>query len=122
MAKGGEGSLFVEELLSIVKILAADPDRQISYCRLLGVGIDELALEFYDIYRAAPALERVGSIPEGVVAGLSTIDGFFEGMTVSVTSVWTEDAVKYSPNWVEVRSVARRAEVAVRKLLSTTHP
>ncbi|GAB3951996.1 hypothetical protein [Streptomyces sparsus] len=122
MSKGSEGFSFAEELLSIIEILGANSERQINYCRLLGVGIDELALEFDDIYRTAAALERVGSIPEGVVAQLSAIDGFFEGMTVSETNVWTEDAVKHSPIWEEVRSAARLAEVAVRRLLSAMNP
>ena len=86
----------------------ADPaDLQLAYLSQLGVegSIDELALEFDDVFRPlAPALSERGA--SDVVAALGAVDAALGSETLG----WSAAALLESPEWNRIRALAGTAK------------
>ncbi|WP_033323648.1 hypothetical protein [Streptomyces yerevanensis] len=99
----------VRQLEQALERLSWDAERQIDYTRRLGVGVDELALEFDDSYRPVSRLIEEGLLPEALSEAIKFIDQSLEGMTRTPEDKWTEDAVRASQEWLDMRKTARQA-------------
>ncbi len=101
---GFEGQLRM--LREVLELLASSPEAQEAYVLSNGVGVDELALGFDDVYPVFRAHD-VGSI---VVpsAELSQIDHLLGAMSTDC-GLWTLEALHDSAEWENVRQLARRA-------------
>ncbi|MFE1314317.1 hypothetical protein [Streptomyces sp. NPDC058755] len=86
--------------------LAWSADQQIAHIARHGVGPDELALEFDDIYRVVSGMAAEQLIPENLMEPLEVIDGLFQEMTREPKGKWTENAVSSSKEWAELRTAA----------------
>ncbi|MFF4533962.1 hypothetical protein ACFY1P_32420 [Streptomyces sp. NPDC001407] len=107
---------FYRNLARALELLAADAEEQVAYVSELGVGVDELALEFDDLFRHAHGLVASELIPGAVIEALRTVDVELRNMTDSSDSLWEEDAVRAAPEWRSLRSAARNAGIDVRSM------
>jgi hypothetical protein len=101
----------LRNLRHVVERLGQPADRQLLYLRQLGLpdGIDELALEFDDVYR--PLRWRlVASIsPDDLLASLDAIGILLTQLSTGPPDNWTATELATSPTWEEVRKAALRA-------------
>ncbi|MGK5547107.1 hypothetical protein ACSNOH_20595 [Streptomyces sp. URMC 127] len=100
---------FVRQLVRALRNLSSDAESQIAFTHRLGVGVDEIALEFDDVFRQAHGMCATGLLPEQIEDALRPIDSQLQQMTNSRQPVWNEDSVRSSPEWRAVRSLAREA-------------
>jgi hypothetical protein len=99
----------VHQLEQALERLSWDAERQIDYTRRLGVEVDELALEFDDSYRPISRLIEEGLLPETLGGAIKFIDQSLDGMTRTPEDKWTEDSVRDSQEWLDLREKARQA-------------
>jgi hypothetical protein len=98
-----------QALLECLARLAADPDAQIAYLRNLGVYplADELALEFHEAALLCTSIASdVAFNPEAceAVRLLDSKLGEFGGSRHC--QLWTAEALRSAPEWIEVRALA----------------
>jgi hypothetical protein len=109
--------LIMRTLLSSVEVLAAPAARQIGHLAPLRLGtmVDELALEFDDIYVvAAPIMDELGW-SGAVESALALLDAQLRSMSGQAhASLWTTDALVFAPEWSKVRELAAIALEAAR--------
>ncbi|MEU2513553.1 hypothetical protein [Streptomyces syringium] len=109
----------VQELLRAVRILASDADVQIEYVQRLGVGPDEMALEFDDAFRQVAGVTGMGFLPEGVMEAARPIDDQLQRMTSLPEDVWSKCSVRSSSEWQKLRLLARAAGEGIQRLMIT---
>lgn len=68
--------------------------------------MDELALEFDDVFRLVVGLVHAGVIPEAVAEALRPVDGILADMSHSSRAEWDAWAVMESVAWAELRELA----------------
>lgn len=96
-----------EFLADSLRHLASEPAEQIEFVRSLGVGVDELALDFDDWSRLiAPGQPEV--VPPLVVGLIRELDQLLDSMGPGDEN-WDEAAIQDSPTWSAIRHVARAA-------------
>ncbi len=96
----------MSELLRVTRLLASSVDEQVRYVRALGVGPDEIALEFDDACRGVRGLSEMGVLPGRLVEGIRPLDRKLQTMTASAKGLWSESGMLHSSEWEELRSLA----------------
>lgn len=99
-------------LNSAVARLALPAREQIGYLEQLGTAplVDELALEFDDIYLAAAAQWGASSIRSELLGLLAQIDA-----ALAAQNAWTVDDLE-SRSWAEIRQLAKSALARIQSL------
>jgi hypothetical protein len=101
--------LLISTLLSSIEWLAANPENQREYLKNLGSfpSLDELALEFDDVYPAFKAQTASQAImPESILVKIENLDYALNLLSDSADkSVWDESSLD-TENWVNIRNIA----------------
>lgn len=105
----------VRQLERALERLTWDPDQQLEFISRLGVGPDELALEFDDSFRIASGMADQSMLPSSVMEILRPIDDILAGMTNSGPAEWTTRAVSESQTWVSLRDAAQVSLESLRR-------
>jgi hypothetical protein len=99
-------------LMGAVERLASPADAQIAHLESLGVGVgdcaDELALELDDVAEAAIAVPGLTS-PAQAAAVRTLLTRLGEMSGPEKAELWTGDALRSAPEWVDIRDRARTA-------------
>ncbi|MEU6350005.1 hypothetical protein ABZ896_11825 [Streptomyces sp. NPDC047072] len=106
----------VRQLEKSLECLSWDASRQIDHVRGLGVGPDELALDFDDSFRVVSGMIAEGVIPDSLGGPLGSVDAILEDMTRTPEEKWSESAVRNSQVWCDLRVAARKALDVLRGL------
>jgi hypothetical protein len=94
-----------QELIWALRWLAAEPEAAIAaYDRI--VTADEIALDMNDWYEVA---RDWGLLDEVTGVALKVIDAEFEAMSDAGANLWTDEAIRLSPEWARQRERARDA-------------
>jgi hypothetical protein len=121
VATGSEHALL--DLRDVLRRLAAPAPDQIAYLRSIGVApiADELALELDDAVRALPTLVAEGCLTAEQARRISTLDRKLESMSGGDNArLWTENALRQSVEWEQVRLLAATALAQLPEPTSTT--
>ncbi|GAA4238168.1 hypothetical protein GCM10022254_52990 [Actinomadura meridiana] len=102
---------FQDWLLLVLERLTWDAGAQLDYIDELGVGPDELALEFDDALHTVRARAADGSVP----VTMSDVDAHLDEMTRQGPDAWTELSMRTSPEWSALRVLARTALIELRE-------
>lgn len=97
-------------LLDALKMLSAAPENQMAYLRQLGpsTDADELALEFDAIAAAVDDMLDLKEISEIQANAVRRVDRMLSGISgPSNETLWTAEALTNSPEWMEIRRVAK---------------
>lgn len=94
----------VEELRWALRWLAAEPDAAISAFDGIVVG-DEIALDLNWWYEVTL---NWGLLDDETAAAIKAIDDQFTAMSEVGPDLWSDDAIRYSPEWAAQRERARR--------------
>jgi hypothetical protein len=99
-------------LAEVVSRLADSSSKQEAYLERLGVGVDELALEFDDLFRLAGGKLQAGELAAHEYDALSALDKALQDMSGPARAeLWTVDALRNRSEWAEVRILAGKAVV-----------
>ena len=99
----------VERLLSSVQRLAAPAEEQLRYVRELGVGNDEIALEFDDVAGTRRTLVIDGMLSEEQAEAIAAIDVQLRRISSAGAVRWTDEAMRTGEDWAALRSAAQSA-------------
>src|SRR5215212_10645109 len=103
----------IERLIHSLQALAAPADVQLARFPDFAAKADELALDYADALRLAADCPQLRLEP-GQRRALDRLDGYLDRMSGAANAgLWTEGAVRSSPEWVEVRALARDALAAL---------
>ena len=105
---------FLEELLSVLSLLAASPETQLSYLKNLGIeeAVDELALEFDDVWLQCRNKLQEGLLTETQFTKIENLSVMLDKMSGGENSrMWTEVAVRGDRQWSQIRETASRCIV-----------
>ena len=97
-------------LLRAVRWLSQEADEQLAELRRLGCPdvVDELALQFHDQAIMADQLHNLGGISREQLEVVRRIDKLLEDMSGEANAeLWTVEALRTSPMWAQVRTLAR---------------
>ncbi len=100
----------LEQLIVAISRLARPAESQISYLEALGPGTtaDELALELDDVAEAVLAVP--GLLSQQQQSLVRSLDDSLQEMSgPGRTELWSQQALRTSPAWSEVRTQARVA-------------
>ena len=98
----------LEQLIVAISRLARPAESQIAYLEALGLGTtaDELALELDDVVEAALAVPGLLSLrQQSLVRSLD--DQLREMSDPERAELWSQQALRTSPAWSEIRNQAR---------------
>ncbi|MGA5540628.1 hypothetical protein ACPCIR_02135 [Mycobacterium sp. NPDC051198] len=91
-----------QNFTEVVARLASSPQEQANYLRALGVGVDELALEFDDLY----VHERL-ALTDQQAAYASDIDRRLNAMSHAADGVpWSFSDLEFDKRWADLREIA----------------
>jgi hypothetical protein len=96
-------------LIRVLEVLTWEADRQLAYIDRIGVGVDELALQFDDAFHLAESKVRDGLLSGEMFHLLELLDERFEEMTSGPGCLWSTEGLSEAPEWKDVRSLASRA-------------
>ena len=103
----------IERLIHSLQALAAPADVQLARFPDFAAKADELALDYADALRLAADCPQVLLEP-GQRHALDRLDGYLDRMSGAANAaLWTEGAVRSSPEWEEVRALARAGLAAL---------
>src|SRR5439155_2727910 len=105
-------------LKSSLQILASDPPDQVAYTRRLGVGIDELALEFDDVGPARPTLMDAGLLTSDQSDAVAAVDRQLTSMTRAGAARWTDRAVFEGEDWKRTASTSTKCVSKIEMILN----
>jgi len=101
------------QVVEMLRALAAEPDEQVAFINDFGVGgepVDELALEFDRLYGVIRTNPDLAWRYETARPTLDRIDASFAQMSGEQNfEKWTFDALRRSPEWSELRDLAKTA-------------
>jgi hypothetical protein len=102
------------QLAFAVAVLSWPADRQLDYLRRAApeASVDELALEFDDVVGIVDDAQRAGWLTEQDTSRIRALSAEL-GRISGIGSFWTEQAIRESQEWEQIRSLAR--SVIVRK-------
>ena len=108
----------LDELCRILSILSSSPDEQISYLQSISIGesqiVDELALEFDDVYVLTPQLIEQGTITQQQHTAILSLDRKLKEMSGSQNAhLWTTESIRQGQYWREVRELASIAKAVL---------
>lgn len=97
---------YLNALIEVLKILASSASEQLSYLRKLGSpSVDELALEFNDLFLLASAKVESGELSQEQFEFLKALDLQLDKMS-DVEQNWTDESLSGDEEWEEVRRLA----------------
>ncbi len=101
---------FISALMQILKVLSAPAKEQVKYLQLIGgASVDELALEFEEVWLLAPSILESKEITECQYDALKKLNGKLDQLSeVGNDKTWTESALFKNGEWEEVRSLAKK--------------
>lgn len=102
---------FAHRLRLTTEILAADARQQLAYLHGLGLVelVDELVLQFDDAVVLLPRLSGEHLVSEQAAVAVRKVDAHLAQMSSGSADVWSEEAVRTSPEWGRVRELAAAA-------------
>ncbi|WP_157840069.1 hypothetical protein [Streptomyces megasporus] len=98
--------VFLRDLRRSLEQLSWNAERQFAYVDDLGVDVDEIALEFDDLFRIAESMATQGLISTDFFTRLKGIDSQLSTMTRKGAEVWEREKVKSSKEWETLRKLA----------------
>ncbi|MEU6388218.1 hypothetical protein [Streptomyces sp. NPDC046939] len=100
--------------MAALDLLAADAPEQRAWTERFGVGVDEIALRYDDMYRFAERLSAEGRLRPETLPLLRAVDAHLAAMTADgrAPDLWTREALAMQPAWERARILARRALAA----------
>jgi hypothetical protein len=104
----------VASLEQSLQLLTRSADQQLGYMRHLGVGADEMVLEFDDAFRVVSGMVSEGLMSPFISESSRPVDEILTAMTDSPGEEWTERAVLESVAWERLREASRTALRIVR--------
>ena len=106
-------------LRDVTARLASPAEDQLAYLRRLGVApaVDELALEFDDMYKPIALLRRNNVISAETERALRSLDSRLELMSQNA-DLWTDQAVREASPWQDVRHLGAQAVTLLDRDLS----
>lgn len=103
-ARADAGNLIT--LIEALECLALNPTGQVAWMDRLGVGADELALQFNDMWCVLDQLVDKGHVPRAAQPALAAINRAFEAMGANPVC-YEDEALSAAPQWAEIRTLAR---------------
>lgn len=91
------------ELLEVLDLLSSSPMVQLDY--LNSMSIDELGLEFDDIYNLIGYKEDLKKLNKKQLSLLADLNSKLNQMSKK-KSLWTKEALMHNKEWKEVRDIA----------------
>lgn len=106
----GASGAMVAQLRSAVALLASSKAQQVSYLRSLGVlpSVDELGLEYDDIYPSVHSLRIAGCMSLAAEGALDGLSALLSAASEEDPHFWSADSLD-GDTWQRVRSLARNA-------------
>lgn len=101
------------QLRAALDVLAMPPERQLEHARQLGVGNDELALEFDDVGPARTLLVKDGLLSGEQAASVAAVERQLSRISSAGPSRWTNAALLSGEDWEELRRLAQSASHAL---------
>ena len=104
-------SILLDQLRAAVSRLAAPPAQQVQYLRHINThpSADELALEFHDLIVSRSRLRSQSGISNEVLSLVAALEEKLNSFSgAHHAEEWNVSALEDSPNWNEVRSLARQ--------------
>lgn len=100
---------FISALMQILKVLSAPAEDQVKYLQLIGgASVDELALEFEEVWLLASSALESNEIREYQYDALKNLNEKLDQLSeVGNDEIWTESALFKNEEWEEVRSLAK---------------
>ena len=99
-------SKYIVTLLELLKVLASSAQVQLSYLDSLGSpSVDELALEFEDLFLIASSKLEAGELTSLQFENLEVLDSMFDKIS-GVDKHWTTSSLCESAEWEEIRKLA----------------
>lgn len=97
------------QLQDALAALAMPSTAQLERVKALGVGIDELALEFDDVARARGKLVLDGELSDGQALAVARVEAQLHSITAAGGRRWTDEAVRAGEDWSKLRRLAQAA-------------
>lgn len=99
----------IERLVETLRILAAPAETQLREHRERVIGDDALAYDFADAYLLVQSCQQI-QLPASQEDALEDVNAALEKMIgAEGARFWTEEAVRASQEWEQVRAAAKRA-------------
>ncbi|BBM03580.1 hypothetical protein [Microbulbifer sp. GL-2] len=99
-------SKYINSLLEVLKILASSAQVQLRYLNGLGnPSVDELALDFDDLFLMAPSKLEVGELTSQQFKNLEDLNSMFDQIS-GVDRYWTASSLSEDREWEEIRKLA----------------
>jgi hypothetical protein len=99
----------VVRLEQVLRLLASPAEDQLAYARRIGVGNDEMALEFDDIAGARHTLLSNGVLSAAQAEAIAAVAKRLNGITTAGPSRWGDAAIRSGEDWEELRGLAKQA-------------
>ena len=103
---------FFNELTEILNILSSSSKEQISY--LGSMSVDELGLEFDDIYHLINSKEDFKNLTGRQLNLLFDLNNKLDNMSRK-ESLWTKKALNENIEWMEIRNLANKIKYSLRE-------
>lgn len=97
------------QLQDALATLAMPSRAQLERAKAIGVGIDELALEFDDVARARGKLVLDGELSDEQALAIVQVEAQLQRITAAGPQRWTDEAVSAGEDWSELRRLAQSA-------------
>jgi hypothetical protein len=104
-------NVFLQEIISMLRVLAFEADHQIAYLRTLGIlsHVDELGLEFEDLWVQCDSKRDSGILSEQQYSQLESLAKNLDEISgPQHADLWTLSALKERPEWNQVRNIAKK--------------
>jgi hypothetical protein len=106
-------SALLAQIKAALDGLAMAPERQLERAKELGVGNDELALEFDDVSRGRVRLVAEGIMSRDQAAMVAAVELQLSKMTSAGPARWKDTAILTGEDWAELRRLAQSAAHAL---------
>lgn len=102
-----KAEIIVRQVEQALEPLTWCAERQLELISQLGVGTDELALEFDDALQSVRGAVGSKLLPNKVLEALTPVDQALAEMTLGPQQVWETTAVINSRAWADLRTTAK---------------
>ncbi|MFI7233444.1 hypothetical protein ACIBO5_60590 [Nonomuraea angiospora] len=89
--------------------LSLSPSEQIEWIDSVGVGVDELALQFDDGYLPSWSAREAGWLSNELAGHLDEINQHLSDLTDEGPDPWRSEGLRRHPTWEQIRSLSRDA-------------
>jgi hypothetical protein len=101
---------FRQWVIAVLNLLGEEPVRQSEYLHRSGVGVEEILLQFDDVFQVSRARLDDGSLTQEEYALLQEVNTRADVVNSSPKSIWTEAALRSVAEWNDLRAAARAAK------------